>query len=192
MTGGTFTDGHRVSAIIFPLRTQLYPANARGLLQVIQEVEARKDVDLSKPFLRGTNYLNREELEELERHKEINSYRFSNYQDKYRRYCELAQQFRCDMTYSARDYIGGLNMDWHPLGLAQRDVEKDPCFRPDPNYCAISDWKSAKSALLPEFGTRAFFIRNQEINAIPGRMLMDFGEPVHQLIPDIGLRPPSP
>ena len=50
-TGQKYIGGNRVSAIIFPLRTSLYPANARGLLKVIKEVENRKDVKLQIPFL---------------------------------------------------------------------------------------------------------------------------------------------
>jgi hypothetical protein len=36
--GDTTKDVRRVSAIIFPLNTPIFPANARGLLQVVQEI----------------------------------------------------------------------------------------------------------------------------------------------------------
>jgi hypothetical protein len=43
--GGSYRPDHHVSAVIFPLLgQQLYPANARGLLQVVNDVEQRKDL----------------------------------------------------------------------------------------------------------------------------------------------------
>jgi hypothetical protein len=126
MIGGSFTPGHHVSAIIFPRTTQLYPASARGLLQVVQHVENRKDVDIVKPFIVGRAVLNEGELAEL-KEDSLPSYRFSNYRHRYRSYCELAQELRCDGSYSVRDYIGELSIDWTPLGYAQRDPEQHSC-----------------------------------------------------------------
>ncbi|MGO9698454.1 MAG: hypothetical protein ACLPX7_04230 [Xanthobacteraceae bacterium] len=190
MTGGKFRDGQHISAVIFPLRTQLYPANARGLLQAIQQVEARKDIAIDRPFLRGQNLLSKEELKDLEDDR-IPSYRVENFLNKYQHYCELAQKFRCDEkeSFSTRIYIGGLYPDWHPLGFSQRNPSKDPCKpQPDPNYCVFADWNAAKATLIPQFGSRAFVVRNLQVERIPGRMLIDFEQPAHQLIPDIGLR----
>jgi hypothetical protein len=184
MTGGTLDPGQHISAVIFPLRTQLYPANARGLLQVIQQVENRKDVEIQKPFLKGSNLLSKDELDDLNDHS-IVSYRIDNFQDKYHHYCELAQQFRCDETYSAREYIGGLYPDWHPLGFSLRHPNKNPCHQQPTNYCTFSDWNSAKSSFLPGFGSRAFVVRNLLVNTIAGRMLVDFEQPAHQIIPFI-------
>ena len=102
MSGLTYSQAQNVSAIIFPLRRQqLYPANARGLLQVIREVEYRKDIDTPKPFLRGQGLLNPDEEKEL---KGINveDYRVNNFYEKYPHYCELAARFRCDQKSSFR------------------------------------------------------------------------------------------
>ena len=131
MSGLTFNNSNTpVSAIIFPLgHAQLYPANARGLLQVILEVEARKDIETPKPFLRGQNSLSQPELDDL-KDVTIESYQVDKFRDKYPHYCSLAQQFRCHQTsYSAYDYIGGLSDDWHPLGFAQRPPRKTPATR---------------------------------------------------------------
>ena len=64
-TGVKYTNGDRVSAIIFPLHADLFPANARGLLQVIQQVEARKDVDIKQKFFQGSNSLSNDEIKDL-------------------------------------------------------------------------------------------------------------------------------
>lgn len=188
MIGGKYTPGDRVSAVIFPLRTPLFPANARGLLQVIQDVEGRKDTEIKEKFLHGNNTLNGDELKNLKA-DDIPSYRVANFKDKYQHFCELTYKFICDETsYSARDYVGGLYKDWHPLGFSQRKPPEDRCSTPKEKYCAFSDWKTTKATFNGLFGSRAFLIRNMEINLIPGRILIDFENPTEQLIPDIGTR----
>src|SRR5207302_1056641 len=87
MTGGTYTDGLHVSAIIFRLRGNLFPANARGLLQVVREVENRKDIELPQKFLQASNLLNEGEIDDL-KSIAISSYRLDNFADKYQHYCE--------------------------------------------------------------------------------------------------------
>jgi hypothetical protein len=39
--GGQIADSNHVSAIVFPRKSEIYPANARGLLQVIQRLANR-------------------------------------------------------------------------------------------------------------------------------------------------------
>jgi hypothetical protein len=187
MTGGTFVPGSHISAIIFRLETPLYPANARGLLQVIRDVEADKDLDIKQKFLQDSNLPTGDEFREL-RSNEIHSYRIENFRDRYPRYCELAYRFQCGGTFSARDHIGGLNPDWHPLGFSKRVADVGACEIPMKSYCAFSDWTAAKTALRSQFGSRAFLIRNLEIERIPGRIMIDFDQPDRQVIPDIGIR----
>src|SRR5262249_49637328 len=124
-------------------------------------------------------------------------WRFDSYFRYYPHYCKLAQTFRCDTrnAYSARPYLGGLNIDWHPLGFANRNAQHDPCDDNVDSYCAVSDvgspdksWKDAEAALKADFGARVFFIENLSIDGIKDRVLIDFGEPERQFIPDIGLR----
>jgi hypothetical protein len=188
MTGGGYTDGMHISAVIFRLRGNLYPANARGLLQVVREVESRKDVDLPKKFLVGSNLLNDGELDDIKLNS-INSYRLESFSDKYQHYCELAHQFQCGYSFSARDRIGGLNPDWHPLGFSKRQTDEVACRNlNDAGYCKFSDWKSSKALWRSQFGSRAFLIRNLAIEDIDGRILIDFDQPDRQKIPDIGIR----
>jgi hypothetical protein len=185
--GQRYVNGNGVSAIIFPLRTNLFPANARGLVQVVQEIEQRKDIELKKKFLEGANVLNPGELKDLSS-KDIPSYRIVSFRDKYRHYCELSHQFYCEPSYSARTFVGGLSKDWHPLGFSQRNPPDDACSIPVGTYCDFQDWEKARGTYQKDFGSRAFLIRNLEINRIPGRILIDFDNPNEQVVPEIGAR----
>ncbi len=143
--GQGYIVGNRVSAIIFPLRSSLFPANARGLLQVIQEVEGRKDIQaqLKQRFLQDSTSLNDGELRDLKA-VDVPSYRVENFKDKYRHYCELTHRFNCETSYSARTYVGGLYRDWHPLGFSQKNPPDNPCSIPIGKYCEFSDWKKSQ------------------------------------------------
>jgi hypothetical protein len=187
MTGGTFIPGNHISAIIFRLQTPLYPANARGLLQVIRDVESDKELDLKQRFLQDNTAPTPDELKELDSN-EIHTYRIERFKDRYPRYCDLVHKFQCAGRFSARDHIGGLNADWHPLGFSKRVADESACDIPVKSYCAFSDWPAARKALGSQFGSRAFLIRNLEIERIPGRIMIDFDEPDRQIIPDIGVR----
>lgn len=190
---GQGRDAKRVSAIIFPLRavdkTNLFPANARGLLQVVREVETRKAIQaqLNKKLVDGTGALNAPQMKGLEG-LSVPSYRLANFKDNYRRYCELAREIHCGDGYSAKAYIGALSVDWHPLGFSQKNPPLDRCTLSIPQYCAFTDWKATKNDYGDHFGSRAFLIRNLEINNIPGRIMIDFDKPDQQVIPDIGAR----
>ena len=189
MTGNTYKGSQHISVIIFPLRTQFYPANVRGILQLIQEVEKQKGIDFTKSFFAGENSLNGEEIRDLEGSTKIPSYRVKSFLDYYPHYCQLAQKFRCKKTYLARPYIGDLAPDWHPLGFSQRSPDDDYC-KPGvvQEYCQFSDWNSARSTWLASFGSRAFLMENLPVQKIADRILVDFKDPGDKIIPDIGLR----
>jgi hypothetical protein len=184
--GGTYSEGQHVSAIIFPLplNETLYPANARGLLQVVSIVE--NDLPTGKFLLKDTNELDNADRVDLE-NKAIWSWRYGNYKNRYAKYCRLTHKLRCNKDYAARPYIGGLNYDWHPLGVSQ-SVTSDPCALSVDELCASADWKKQKESLVKNFGSRVFLLRNMDIKDIPGRLLIDFNNPQYQRIPEIGLR----
>lgn len=191
--GQSTRDVKRVSAIIFSLRaigkTPIFPANARGLLQVVREVETRKAIQaqLNRKLLDGTSALNDPQTKALQGFG-ILTYRFDNFKEHYPRYCELAREFHCNESYSARAYIGALSVDWHPLGFSQKNPQIDRCTLSIPQYCEFAGWKTARDQFGDHFGSRAFLIRNLEINNIPGRIMIDFDQPYQQVIPDIGAR----
>ena len=177
----------RVSAIIFPLNTALFPANSRGLLQVIKEIENRREIQtqLTKKLLDGTNALNSDELQDLAV-TSIPSFMLDHFSDKYPHYCALTYEFACkDSAYSAHAYVGNISHDWHPLGFSQSSNE-DRCGLPTAKYCQFSNWDAARQEYSSKFGARTFLIRNLEINKIPGRVMIDFDRPYNQVLPDIG------
>jgi hypothetical protein len=205
MTGIPYSHDQRVSAIIFPVPHQpstrtnaLYPANARGLLQVIQNVEANTQNKIENTLFTGSNTLRDDEAADLRNYSALNYWRWDNYFKFYPRYCQIAHDFECDVRlhYSAHSYLSGPNTDWHPLGLAQIGTQKDACDIPVADYCKVSDlnsannsWKSKKAELLKSFGSRIFLMQNLKIESIKDRVMIDFGEPDKQYIPNMTLRP---
>ena len=97
MIGANYIDGYYVSAVIFPLRTDIYPANARGVLQVISSVEGSSNLDTKEKFL-GPGKLNADELDEFG-DTGIPSYRIDAYKKFYPHYCELARAFFAANTH---------------------------------------------------------------------------------------------
>ncbi|WP_422016402.1 hypothetical protein [Reyranella sp.] len=181
-------EGQHVSAVIFPRRTELYPANARGLLQIIRAVEQEKGEAIGERFLDGANALSEAEAKDLQS-TDVASYRVSDFRDLYPRYCELARRFNCGPApYPASRFIGSLYHNWHPLGFSQIEPARDPCTLPVAQYCAFGDWTKMRAEFLPRFGSRAFLTKNLEIATIPGRILIDFDQPDRQIIPYIGSR----
>jgi hypothetical protein len=82
-----------VSAIIFELVGELYPASARGLLQIINSVEKEHHEELANNLaLDLQKELNPEELENLN-DKIIHSYAWDNYKNYYGHFCRIAQKF---------------------------------------------------------------------------------------------------
>jgi hypothetical protein len=190
MTGTSYRAGKHTSAVLFPIPDEqnLYPANARGVLQVILEVERSRDIGIQKPFLEGQSLLLKEELADLE-HLDIPTYRIENFRDQYRHYCQLAEQFRCDKSYSAHAYIGDLANDWHPLGFARRNPDDSSC-RPAAveSACEFSDWNTVQKTLLPSFGRRVFLIRNLSVQEIAARVMIDYPDRANRIVPFIGLK----
>ncbi|WP_315736165.1 MULTISPECIES: hypothetical protein [unclassified Bradyrhizobium] len=179
-----YVAGYRVSVVIFPLQIDLYPANARGLLQVVSNVEA--GVAPEDRFLKPGK-LHDAELKEFG-DTGIQTYRIDNFKPFYPHYCELAQTFFCG-RYAAKELVGGLYRDWHPLGFSQKNPPTQPCTIPKEKFCAFSDWDKVRQDFKGHFGVRAFLIENLEIGKIPGRMLFDFQDPQRDRIPELGLPP---
>ena len=196
MLGLSYGIEQRVSAVIFPVDGlpvdghMIYPANARGLLQVIQKIEANSTSKIDKPLFNSTDALPDGEPKDLNKNTDALTYwSWDYYKAMFPDYCQRAQKFRCDDLYSAHNYLGKVGIDWHPLGFAQKDPKEDSCStKSSVSYCSITDWQTAESALLNHFGGRIFLIENLKIEDIPNRSLIDFGNPSTQFIQDIGFR----
>lgn len=185
MLGTGYNGSNRVTAIIFPLHTDIYPANARGLLQIINNTETHLD---AKDRFIQTGTFNTDELNDIGEIN-INSYPMKAFQKLYPHYCELARNYFCH-RYPSRDLIGGLYRDWHPLGFSQRDPPLQPCAIPPGDFCAFSSWDQVRKDFKNHLGSRAFLIENLNVRDISGRMMIDFANPDKDIIPDIGI-PPS-
>jgi hypothetical protein len=191
--GGVFDPLNRVSAIIFqtptPKESVLYPANARGMLQVIREIELDPTLNIDRPLLKGTGELTSPEEKELGV-IDIGSWSYKHYSGSYTKYCELAHKFQCEKLspFSARNYLGTISDDWHPLGFSQAKPRVDPCSRPVVDFCQSKEWAAWKESLLSQFGARAFLMKNLGLDSLRKRYLIDFGGPDSQNIPDIGVR----
>jgi hypothetical protein len=94
-----------VSAIIFQLVGDLYPANTRGLLQIIRLLESEHHEELTNNLsLDLQKELNPEELTNLD-DKVIHSYAWDNYRRYYSHFCRVTQKFR-NAKYYIKKYIG--------------------------------------------------------------------------------------
>ena len=181
-----YINGYHVSAVIFPLHVDLYPANARGLLQVVRRVEA--GIEASDKFL-GPGKLNQDQVNDFA-DISIQSYRIENFKKFYPHYCDLAKTFFCGQ-YAAKELVGGLYPDWHPLRILPKNPPAGPCSIPTDRFCAFSDWDGVRQEFKNHLGVRAFLVENLEINKIPGRMLFHFQDPLRDRIPELGLAPSS-
>ena len=201
--GGAINDNHHVSAIIFPVGSQsypknadgaspiqLYPANARGLLHIIERIEKENEnLPPGRDFISFKEVLNTElsdgEQEEIQKKTALSDWSWDKYGKSYPKYCKIVQQFRCDARYSAKTLIGEIQKDWHPLGFSRMHAD-DPCEKDKENeFCNINDWKNTKG-LKKNFGVRVFLTRNFLISELRNHILIHFNDPKNQIIPYIG------
>ena len=151
-------------------------------------METKPAADISKPLLNGTNILAKDELQDLQKDDKLMYWRWDTYKGHFPHYCQIAQEFRCNGDFSAQAHIGRVNEDWNPLGFAVREVKTDPCQPSPKSYCDIKDWQDAKSKFKSNFGARVFLIKNMPLASIADAVLIDFGKPGEQIVPDIGIR----
>jgi hypothetical protein len=179
-----------VSAIIFPLeviKDRLYPANARGILQVVDKVEDTKDdpevtIEKTKTFDVGSR-LTGPEKDDLDKY-DIGTWAWDSYKKFFNHYCELTDEFNKG-DFSAKHYIGGIEKDWNPLGFSRIRTEQPAEISASMKICGIHNWDNVVSEYSAAFGARTFLIKNREIDKIPRRYMIDFDEPERQVIPDI-------
>lgn len=159
MVGGSIKPGQRVSAIIFPVPSDLIPANARGMLQVISDIQTDHPDKVSKRL--DLTHLTSDEQSNLAL-KSIPSWAFGNYSSHYPTFCTFSQTFRCESPrYSARYYLGDINDDWNPLGFANKSsTGHSPCeTQISDAFCKISDWDDATNQFEMDFGARVFLVK---------------------------------
>jgi hypothetical protein len=168
LLGASVEDGDRVSAIIFRRQPRrITPVSAIGLLQTVAEVDSKLDAGkklgieqrLSPAALTG--------LQLGQDRPALDVWAWSTYGANYPDYCKLAQAFRCDPNYAAHT---------------------EPCGKDaDEKFCPITDPKSIWPSLAPDYGARIFYIKNEPLTSLDGRVLIDFDLPDIQRIPTLDL-----
>src|SRR5262245_23033421 len=181
--------------MIFPLPKpeDIYPTNARGLLQVIHKLE-----DATPPITRRFDVMGHvrnkdQEIEDLNVTDKdtmvIERWGWASYGQFFKDYCEIAQQFRCSGDLPVKSLIGTIGNDWNPLGFSSKrpvafscsdDARKRACSVP-----SGSDWPNRNDNVFSQFGARIFLMRNLALEDIPGLILIDFDLPEKQRIPDV-------
>lgn len=185
MTGGIMRSRQHVSVVIFPRPDMVYPANARGLLQVIDEIERGADSGITNSF-NVKEALNADEQDNLlgQESTNIGSWSWPSYGVYYKHYCDLTFKFR-QGNYDAKRMVGDVNKDWNPLGFSRKDTETLSPNHPASSVCDIKDWNDATTQYGDAFGARAFLVKNDDLISIPKRILFDFEDPDREIIPDI-------
>ena len=180
-TGGSLRPGQHVTAIIFRLRDQdLYPASARGLLQVVGRLDSELGpaVPEYRPFsLNGLTKEARENLADLD----ITSWSWAKYSKYYREFSQAAASLQAgDAT--AKTLIGSIARDWSHLGYSRIVGLQGPREGPPEFRLSAAD---GSSVAVKDFGARAFLIPNAKVAMLPGRTLIEFDAPERQVIPDL-------
>jgi hypothetical protein len=180
-TGGSLRPGQHVTAIIFRVGDQdLYPANARGLLQVVRRVDSELGGSIPgyRPFsMDGLSKAARKNLADLD----ITSWSWAKYAKFYPEFSQEAELFKTGDA-SAASFIGSMAQDWSDLGYSRIVGAPGPQQIPPAFRLTAADGSKIP---VTEFGARAFLIPNAEIAELPGRTLIEFDAPERQVIPDL-------
>jgi hypothetical protein len=190
LLGASVEAGDRVSAIIFRRQPRrITPVSAIGLLQTVAEVDSKLDAGKK---LGIEERLSPDALKALQLGQErpaLDVWAWSTYGAHYPDYCKLAQEFRCDPNYAAHADLGAIDANWHPLGFSERvQAIKEPCGKEaDDKFCPITDPASIWPSLAPYYGARIFYIKDEPVSSLDGRVLIDFDLPEIQRIPSLDL-----
>jgi hypothetical protein len=185
MAGGHIMPGAHVSAIIFPRRFDIAPANAKGILQVVKNIQAEQSSQLENPL--PFTDLNDGDQQNLKNRDNLPGWSWEGYKAHYKKFCLLSIDFNCN-DYSEKMYMSRIEEDWNPLGFARRTPPGHGICEPESkSVCDISDWKQATQEFREAFGARAFLIRNYKMKSLADPYLIDFEQPDAQVIPDIGV-----
>lgn len=192
MSGLRFRAGQRVTAVIFPLRSprELIPVNSRGLLQLINRVEA----DPANPNFKFKDRLSDDARRNLSEMGREMSWAWESYREYYGQYCKLAYEFVCsDPAPASAALLGKVTHDWHPLGFARAESMLDnPCEKKQiqEQNCAVKDLKANELMTKTGSSTRVFMTENSDVKDIDGRIIIDFDQPDKQRIPLINFEQP--
>jgi hypothetical protein len=179
--GLSLGDSDSVSAMIFPLnRRDLYPANVRGVLQVIMNIDVEmKDAKEYRAF-DITKYIEPSALLQLQDHR-IGSWSWDGYSEFYEPFLHAVTEARLQRT-SALNYMGMLGSDWNPLGYSE--IISDKLKNSEAIRFELQT-KTKSTVKAEHFGARAFLIENLALNDIDGLLLIHFSHINQERIPDL-------
>ena len=182
-TGLSMTGGRdRVSAIIFPLHGELFPASARGVLRVFRKIDermsGRSDVEY-KPY-DAAKQIRSDALEQLEKDG-LPFYAWDNYSlyyDYFEQQVNAARKSRVD----ALSYIGEIGKDWHPAGYSEIIDGRHVSAMENKTFKLKT--ATDKEVELKNFGARIFLVENIQLSDIKKLMLIQFNNPETDRIPE--------
>jgi hypothetical protein len=172
-----------VSAVIFPLdRRALYPANVRGLLQVIQLLDREMKDEPNYKAFEIANYVDKTALDQLD-DKRLSSWSWKGYSEYFEQYSAAVAEARKSRA-SALQYIGTLGLDWHPTGYSQIIVQNSGNSEPAVKNFRL-ETQNKKEVKLDNFGARAFLLENLKLQDINHLILIHFTNLDADRIPEL-------
>jgi hypothetical protein len=168
----------RATAIIFPLNGRmLYPANARGVLQVVKALDDVHERETGyKKYDFKTDDLSA--LQDLR----IQSWAWGYWKNSFRHFRDLVADI-LDHGYAATNFLSEIRPDWNPLGFASVEGLDDPGMNAPSFKISLENGEEIR---LKEYGARIFLMRNEGIDTIDNIMLCGFTDLNHDIIPDLG------
>lgn len=184
--GGPIRDGQGISAILFPIGNYtIFPANVRGMLQVVQQIDMRRAAELDYRAAPLDVLLTAAERQNLAA-VDLKSWAWDNYREHFQGFAQAFATLR-SKNASAIAHIGEIGPGWSEPGCWHAPQPQAPG---DANQMTLELPNGAKFE-IKNFGVRAFLIRNVAIDTLPGRILIDFNDPKTQRIPLLDLNSDS-
>lgn len=179
-TGHPAMANYQVSGIIFPLlHRSLFPASARGVLQVIQDIDAERKTDAGYKPANLAKYLEPNEIAALTG-RDKPDYRWDSYRGYHRGYSKAIEKLR-EEKCSAFDYMGTIERDWNSIGCAEVIGRDDVA----PSSFELDAGDGLPTLKIANFGARVFLIRNMRIDELKGQVLFHSRNPEQDRIPDL-------
>jgi hypothetical protein len=181
--GGNLDPGQHVSVIIFPADGRpLFAASARGVLQVIAQVEkSLGDQACGSDFVPADldRRLSAAALSALDDTSPAAG-TWQSYHPYYKEYATAVAEIRAAHC-SVLDCLGSIDRDWHPLGYAQSIGAP---YGDAPTLAVNWDGETLS---VPEFGARVFLVANTTLADLTGQCLIDVTDPGRERLPDLEL-----
>jgi hypothetical protein len=171
-----------VSAIIFPLnRRYLYPANVRGLLQVLRKLDQQMKGQPNYTTFELAEHVDKTALDQLN-DWQISSWSWKSYSKYFKQYSIAFDKARKSHS-SALEYIGTLGPDWDPTGYSKVIVQQNGNGASEAKNFRL-ETQDKEEVKLDNFGARAFLLENLNLQDIDHLILIHFNN-LDERIPEI-------